>query len=443
MIEFRHQSGEIAANLKVPWRDSLSDQLTFGPLTLDPATLRVWRESVDLKLRPQAFHALKVLIEKRGQYVDYDQLIREAWGGNVVSRHTVNTTIGAVRRALGEYGSWISYRPKLGYRLQVPGSDDLIRTAWHLWNRRTREGFESALVSFQQVADEEPADYRSFEGLAHCYMMLGLFGMRPPREMHLGFAEALYKAVALKGWTPELRSIHGHDLHMFERRFEEAEAEFLRSLRDKPLATTYVRLALLYSSMGRLDDALMVASQARKLDPLWATLPATEVFIHLCRGEFEAAIVCGKKGLELHPYLHLGRAYYAQALEYSGRVEEALAEYRLARVIAPDITWVRALEARCLAQSGRSQTAEDIAEELVETRLTEYVDAYYVALLLDALGHRDDAWSELERALEENSATLYMLDVDPKLAPLRTDPRFRPLRNKLFSARIADPVHAS
>jgi adenylate cyclase len=403
----------------------------------------VWRDGADLKLRPQAFQALKVLIEKSGHYVDYDQLIREAWGGNVVSRHTVNTTIGAVRKALGEYGSWISYRPKLGYRLQVPGSDDLIRTGWHHWSRRTREGFETALSYFQQVGEEDSTDYRAFDGLAHSYMMLGMYGMRPPREMHLGFTEALSRAVALKGWTPELRSIHGHDLHMFERRFEEAEAEFVRSLRDKPIAATYVRLALLYSTMGRLDDALRVVSETRKYDPLWATVPATEVFIPLCRGEFDAAIACGKKGLELHPYLHLGRAYYALALEYADRVEEALAEYRLARVIAPDITWVRALEARCLARSGRHQQAEDIAEELVETRLTEYVDAYYVALLLDALGHRDDAVAELERAVEENSATLYMVDVDPKLAPLRADPRFQPLRNKLLGAKIADPVHSA
>jgi tetratricopeptide (TPR) repeat protein len=419
----------------------LLDQISFGPLSLDLAALRVWSQGVELKLRPQAFHALKVLIEKSGQYVDYDQLIREAWDGNVVSLHTVNTTIGAVRKALGNYGSWISYRPKLGYRLQVPGSDDLIRTAWHLYNRRTREGFETALNYFRKVVENDPADHRAFEGMAQCYLMLALFGMRAPREMHLGFTEAHGRAAAL-GWTPELRSMYAHGLHMFERRFEEAEAQFLRALRDKPLASTYVRLALLYSTMGRLDDALKVAAQARKMDPLLPTLAATEIFLHLCLGNFDAAIVCGKKGLELHPYLHLHRAYYAQALEYAGWVEEALAEYRLARVIAPDITWVQALEARCLARNGQHQQAEDIAEELVETRLTEYVDAYYVALLLDALGHRDDAWSELERAVEENSATLYMLDVDPKLQPLRTDPRFERLRNKLFGMKIADPVHS-
>ncbi len=63
---------------------------------------------------------------------------------------------------------------------------------------------------------------------------------------------------------------------------------------------------------------------------------------------------------------------------------------------------------------------------------------YRLALLLDALGHRDDAMAELERAVEENSATLYMLDVDPKLEPLRADVhrRFQPLRNKMFGVEL-------
>ena len=419
------------------------NQISFGVLTLDLDARRVWREGVDLKLRAQAFHALRVLIEKRGQYVDYDQLIHEAWRGNVVSRHTVNTTIGAVRKALGEYGSWISYWPKLGYRLQVPGSDDLIRTAWHCSDRRTREGLENALSNFQLVASQDAMEHRAFEGIAHCYLMLALYGMRPPREVHPGFEEALARAAALKGWTAELRSMRGHDLHMFEHRFEDAEAEYLRSLRDKPSAQTYVRLALLYSSMGKLEDALKATMQARKTDPLWPTIAATEVFIDLCRGDFQAAIVSAKNGLELHPYLHLGRTYYAQALEYAGRVEDALTQYRLTRVIAPDITWVRALEVRCLARSGRLQEAEDLAEELVATRLTQYVDAYYVALHLDALGHRDDAMAELERAVEENSATLYMLDVDPKVEPLRADPRFQPLRNKMFGLELPKSVRSA
>lgn len=106
----------------------------------------------------------------------------------------------------------------------------------------------------------------------------------------------------------------------------------------------------------------------------------------------------------------------------------------MSRAIAPDSFWVRALEGRCLANLNRQAEAEAILEELDEMRATEYMDPYYMALLLEALGRRDDAIEELGRAIEENSATLYMLDVDPKMDTLRTDARFAGLRKKLFSS---------
>jgi len=135
------------------WTEDGPGQVSFGPFSLDSDSMRVSRDGFFLKLRPQAFLALKALIKHNGLYVPYERLIHEAWGGNLVSRHTVATTIGAVRIALGEYGSWISYRPKLGYRLRVPGCDDLIRAGWHLWNRRTCESLEKALNHFERAAE--------------------------------------------------------------------------------------------------------------------------------------------------------------------------------------------------------------------------------------------------------------------------------------------------
>lgn len=362
-----------------------------------------------------------------------EQLIRDAWSGTVVSQHTVATTVGDVRKALGEYGRWISYRPKLGYRFQVPGVDELVRAGWHLVGRRSRQGFEKAIDLFKRAIDTDSSAVSALEGLSFSYLMLGLYGMAPPHEMYDGFLDAHSRAIALTGYTPSLRVNRAHALHIFERRLEEAESEFTQALREDPsYVSGYVRLALLYSTQRRLDKALEALERARRIDPLWPTLSATEVFLRLCRREFDAAVVSGKQGLDLHPYLHLARAYYAQALEYSNKPELALAEYRLANVIEPDIYWVRALEARCLANMGRRHDAEHLLHELEETRLSEYVDAYYMALLFEALGRRENAIEELERAIDENSATLYMVDVDPKIDPLRDDARFARVRNRLF-----------
>ena len=410
-----------------------ADHLSFGPFRLDLKECRVWRDGADLGLRHQAFRALTVLIQRIGMYVDYEQLIREAWDGTIVSRHTVASTIGATRKALNEYGAWITYRPKLGYRLEVPATADLIRTGWHYWNRRTREGVEMALQCFEQAALLNPADPAVYDGMSSCYMVFGTFGMLPAAEVYPLFREAQERAVALRGWTPKLRGERARLLYLFDRQFDEAERELAIAVREKPeTPAVYMNLAMLHASLRRFDAAVEHLALAYAADPLYPTLPSTEIFIRFCRREFDAAVVCGKKGLDLHPYLHLGRAYYAQALEFSGQVEEALAQYRLANVISPAMFWFKALEARCLANNGRAGEAEEILQELERIRLSEYIDAYYMALLLDALGRRDEAIAELERALEENSPTLYMLDVDPKMDPLRADRRFISLRDSVF-----------
>ncbi len=149
-----------------------TEQIAFGPFEVDLSTARLLRDGVDLKLRPRAVHALHALVQNSGRCVEYERLIRDAWDGAFVSAHTVDETMREVRRALGEYGSWVVRHRKLGYCLEVPTSENLIKEGWHLWNRRTREGFEKALACFQQAAFDNSADFRAFEGIASSYQML-------------------------------------------------------------------------------------------------------------------------------------------------------------------------------------------------------------------------------------------------------------------------------
>ena len=256
--------------------------------------------------------------------------------------------------------------------------------------------------------------------------------MRPPREVYPEFLAAHERAVALGGLRPELRSNRAHGLHLFERRYDEAEAELLASLREKPaLATSYVRLAMVYATVGRLDDALDVLARGYQVAPLVPLLPTMEMVVRFWRREFDATIAIGTKTVELHPHLQVGRAIFAQALEFSGRFDEALHQYRRASVTSPDLPWLRALEGVCLAKMGVRDQAEAMLEQLERQRQQQYVDAYFMAVLRNELGERDAAFAELERACEENSAWLYTLDIDPKMDPFRGDERFLSLRAAL------------
>jgi tetratricopeptide (TPR) repeat protein len=414
---------------------STTGQIEFGPFCLDTETPRLLRDGVELELRPQALHALRTLLQNTGRCVDYADMIGDAWHGISVSRHTVAVTVGEVKKALKECGDWISYHPKLGYRLDVPQSEDLIRSGWHYWHRHTREGFEKALSCFQQALHQSGMEFRAWEGISRCYLMLGTFAMRRPAEMYSAFLDAHAQAVALGGMTSELRGDRAQGLHVFELRFKEAESELLLAQRENPRsAGVNIRLAVLYATMKRYDDALEAVQKAYTADSLWPILPAAEILVRCCRGEFEIAIDCGKKALDLHPYLALGRSHYAQALECAGRHEEALVHYHMASAICPDLPRLRAEEGRCLARLGRRKEAQAILEELEALGRAEYMDGYIMAFLYDALGRTEDAFENLERAVEDRSPILFLLDVDQRMDGLRAHPRFMRIRNTIFRA---------
>jgi tetratricopeptide (TPR) repeat protein len=409
---------------------------------LDTESGRLLRDGVDQQLRPQAFRALRALAHHRGQHLDSERLMREAWDHTVVSRHTVAVTVGEAKKALKEYGDWIRYRPKLGYCLEVPGSEDLLRTGWHLLSRRTREGAQGALTSFRAAAEQDSSDFRPFEGIASCHLLLGSYGMNPPLAMYRGFLEAHRRAVALRGWTPELRAERAFGLHLFERRFDDAESALKESLRENPaVASTYVRLAMLYVSLRRFDDAQHALAQGYRADALWPVLPVTDLSVRFYRRDYASALACGKRALELHPYLQLAHAFYGQALEYMGQVPEALEQYRAACALCPDLPWLRAFEASCHARCGRTDDALLILYEL--ERKENYVDAYYVAAVWAALGRKKSALAELERACDENSPTLTILDVDPKMDSLRDDAHFARLRQRVMCAPAAGALAAA
>lgn len=407
--------------------------IAFGPFQADPALNRLTRDGRVIELRPQAFHVLKALAETRGRYVDYEHMLRAAWGGTVVSKHTVAVTVGEVKRALQEFGPWISYRPKLGYRLDVPRSDDLIKKGWHFAARHTCEGLGKAICHFQQAAEEDPGDFRAYEGMSSAYLLLATWGMRSPRETYSKFLDAHSHAVAMRGLTPDLRANRAHGLHVFERRFDEAEAELLAAQKEQPnLAAIEVRLAVLYCSMGRLEDAeraLRRVAVGGELDPFFAS---TRIVVRICQRDFAVAVESGRQALELHPYHQLSRFFYADALECAGRFEEALTEYRHAGELSPDLLWLRAMECTCFAKLGRQTEALAILRELQETRAHSYVDPYHMALLREALGQREAAMAELQLACEENSSMLHMLDVDPKLDSMRADAGFLRIRERAF-----------
>ena len=72
-----------------------------------------------------------------------------------------------------------------------------------------------------------------------------------------------------------------------------------------------------------------------------------------------------------------------------------------------------------------------LQSELVAARNEGYVSSYHLAVLDLALGDVEAAFVGLEAALEERSHMLVFLAHEPKLDPLRQEPRFADLCRRL------------
>jgi hypothetical protein len=73
----------------------------------------------------------------------------------------------------------------------------------------------------------------------------------------------------------------------------------------------------------------------------------------------------------------------------------------------------------------------EMLQKLHQQASTTYVDPYNFAILSAGLGDRDASFQWLERAFSQRSQGITYLAVDPRLNPLRPDPRFISLARRM------------
>jgi tetratricopeptide (TPR) repeat protein len=114
--------------------------------------------------------------------------------------------------------------------------------------------------------------------------------------------------------------------------------------------------------------------------------------------------------------------------------EEAVAELENAVADSErDAVYLAAL-GRAYAAAGRTSEAVKIRLELEERSSRTYVSPYWMASLSVALGDNEQAFRWLDKAYDARCGGLVWIGVDPRMDPIRTDPRFTALRARIDSS---------
>lgn len=186
-------------------------------------------------------------------------------------------------------------------------------------------------------------------------------------------------------------------------------------------------------NQGRFEEARAAYRRAVDLDPLSLTNRANLAFIDFVSRDYGAAEAQARKVLELDSELGYGHYILAAALVFQGRYGEAIAASARAVALEPeDLVSLIGL-GFVHAKAGHRQEALEIVTE-VERQGGSLKE---IALVFAALGEIDRAFAYLERAYETNPGDLDLIAVDPSADPLRDDPRFAALLEKVGLEAVA------
>jgi tetratricopeptide (TPR) repeat protein len=304
------------------------------------------------------------------------------------------------------------------YRLYLKGR-------YH-WNKRTAEGFRKGIDHFEQASARDPSYPLPQVGLADSYALMAAYSVRPPGEAMTRARAAAERALALDEELAEAQASLGLVKLLHDWDWAEAERRFRRALALKPnLATAHHWFAEFFMARGRTDEALAELQRAEDLDPLSVILPTDRCRALYFARRYREALASCRRALDADAGYVPALITQGMVLEETGRAAEALAGFReVARVTGND-PQQRTLIARALAAGGDVSQARRMLAGIEQEADTRYISPYSLAVVHAALGDRDDAFRELDRAVAERSSWLVYLAVNPRLDALRDDPRFQ------------------
>jgi serine/threonine protein kinase/Tfp pilus assembly protein PilF len=306
-----------------------------------------------------------------------------------------------------------------------------------LWSKRGGENLRQAIGFYEQAIARDPKYALAYTGLAEAYVLLPAYTATPPQDAYPRAKAAALKALQLDERLAEAHTALGLLLCNGDFDMAGSMSEFQRAIALNPNYATahhwYGNGPLL--ALGRFEEAIAEGKRAIELDPLSPIINADLGQNLYNARRYDEAIAQLRKTLEIDPTFYYAHYNLGMALQRKGDLPAAIAEYTKAQQLSDDL-FVQVLLAAAKAQSGDKDAAIQMLAEQEELSQHRHVRACCRTLLYVSLGNRGEAIRQLEQGIADHDVlTVSLIKVDPTLDPLRGDPRFQALVQKVVGAK--------
>ena len=303
-------------------------------------------------------------------------------------------------------------------------------------SRRTEAGYQKGLEHFQQAIKLDQRYAPAYAGLADSYNIMGLYvyALLRPHETFPKAREAAREALEIDGELGEAHASLGYTKLNYDWDWPGAERELKRAIELKPDdSPSHHYFSHYWMAMGRVEHSLAASLRALELNSFDLTLNAHLGWHYLYARQYDQASEQLLKAIELDPNFVTSHLYLGYVYEQKGKNEAAIEEFSRAMKLSEEgrRPVIEAALGHAYARAGKRTEAQRVLAGLKETAQRRFISPYGIAVLYLSLGDKEQAFVWLNRAYDERDNWLNYLKVEPRLDPLRTDPRFNELLRRV------------
>jgi TolB-like protein/DNA-binding winged helix-turn-helix (wHTH) protein/Flp pilus assembly protein TadD len=291
---------------------------------------------------------------------------------------------------------------------------------------------QKSVEYYNEAIKLDPNYAPAYAHMALAYSFMAFFGGVSPTEGWGKVKEAATLAVQKDERLPE-----GHGalalakLH-YDWDFAGAEREFKRALDLNP-SNADIRhdYAHYLMAMGRMAESEAESKRAVELDPMGEGLKSCLCWHSFAARDYDQSVRLAEKFLTAQPDDPWELSILGWDYEQKRMPEQAIARFRKAVEVTKDDSFFLAALGHAYALAGNRPEAEKVLRTLSDRAKKSYVSPFDLALIHAALGEKDKAFALLDKAVAERSTFLVYSKWEPRLDPLRSDPRFKQILKQI------------
>ncbi|HKP37249.1 MAG TPA: winged helix-turn-helix domain-containing protein [Pyrinomonadaceae bacterium] len=301
-------------------------------------------------------------------------------------------------------------------------------------DRKNSDLLERAIDEFQRSLTLDPAYALAYAGLADAF--LARTNLMSNEEATDAFEKAeryAQKALELGEESAEVYTALGRVKRLHRWDWEGAEKDFRRAIQVNPnQAEAHRYLAQMLSFLGRQDEAIIEINNAIEINPISPSITMAQFSILESRGEYakgmkraeeffrlEKANPLAKRAVATFSF-HLGD--HARVIDIGEHLTNEDERFRFAFL---------SLVSSSYQKTHQAERADETLRQLEQLAQSDTKALYSLAVNYAELGRTDDAVWALQKCFEQREERVVWINVEPRLANIRSDARVQDLVRRL------------